>query len=141
MGAFPPGRHLLLYDGVCGLCDRSVQFSLGHDRAGRFLYAPLQGETARQLAARLPLPTELETVVLITDPGTPRERVYLKSDAILIVLRHLGGFWRALSWLRLIPRPLRNAAYDFVAARRYRWFGRFDTCRLPAPGTAERFLP
>ncbi|HEX4955082.1 MAG TPA: DCC1-like thiol-disulfide oxidoreductase family protein [Thermoanaerobaculia bacterium] len=141
MDAFPPGRHLLLYDGVCGLCDRSVQFCLAHDQAGRFLYAPLQGETARELAARLPLPADLETVVLITDPGTPGERVHLKSDAFVALLRHLGGIWRVLSWLRVIPRPLRDAAYDFVAARRYRWFGRFDTCRLPAPGTAERFLP
>lgn len=129
---------LVFYDGVCGLCDRSVQFLLRHDQGQRLKFAPLQGETARQ---RNDLPTELRSVVFVAQPGTAQEQIYFRSEAALRVLDHLGGVWRVVSWLRFIPRPIRDWGYDVIARRRYRWFGKFETCRVPAPEFHTRFLP
>ena len=105
-------------------------------------FAPLQGETAKGVLARHPDSGDsLSTVVYVRDPGGPEERVYLRSDAAAAILADLGGAYRPLSWLRVIPRPLRDALYDWVAARRYRWFGKLDSCRLPDKGMEGRFLP
>lgn len=130
--------NIVFYDGVCGLCDRTVQFVLKRDRKRRIFFAPLQGETAKR---RADLPADLRSIVFVTNFGTAQERVYFRSYAVLRILDQLGGFWRAVSWLRIIPRPLRDAIYDTVAQRRYQWFGKFDTCRVPSPDVRARFLP
>lgn len=129
---------IVFYDGVCGLCDRSVRFLLQRDRRATLRFAPLQGDTA---CARSDLPAELRSVVFILRPNTPEEQIYFRSDAALRLLDHVGGGWRIVSWLRLIPRPIRDAVYDFIASRRYRWFGKFDACRIPPPEWRARFLP
>jgi predicted DCC family thiol-disulfide oxidoreductase YuxK len=134
-------RDLLLYDGVCGLCDRTVQFLLARDARGHLAFAPLQGPTAAAARVRLGFPSELSTVVLVTNPGTPNERAYLRSDAVLRALEGLGGTWRLAAVLRVVPRALRDPLYELVARHRYRWFGRLGSCRLPSPEQAERFLP
>jgi predicted DCC family thiol-disulfide oxidoreductase YuxK len=119
-----------------------MRWLLDHDRKGRLLFAPLQGETARAVAARHSRAEDsLSTVVYVRDFGAPSERVYLRSDAALAILGDIGGPYRVLSALRVVPRSLRDLLYDWVAARRYRWFGKLDACRLPDKGTTERFLP
>ena len=135
------GRQLILYDGFCGLCDRSVQFLLRRDRAAVFAFAALQGETAAAIRGRHPGLEGADSMVLVRDAGGPGEQVLVRSSAALHALGALGGFWRLISWLRIVPRPLRDAVYDAIAKRRYRWFGKFDSCRLPAPDQAARFLP
>jgi predicted DCC family thiol-disulfide oxidoreductase YuxK len=139
MGADAP-RHLVLYDGVCGFCDRAVRFALTRDRRGLLRFAPLQGGTAASLRASHPeIPAEAETFVYVEGaPGA--QRVYLRSEAALRVLARLDPPWRWLAWLRVLPRPLRDAAYRGFARLRYRLFGRLDACRLPAPAERERFL-
>jgi predicted DCC family thiol-disulfide oxidoreductase YuxK len=119
------GGGIVLFDGVCGLCDRFVQFVIARDPAGAFRFAPLQPE-----AGGPP-----RTIVLIEDG-----RRFTRSSAVLRIARGLPGAWPLLSLLLAIPAPLRDLAYDFVAKRRYRWFGRYDACRLPAPGVTARFL-
>ncbi len=112
------------------------------DRGERLSFAPLQGETARTVFARHPEVTgDLSSVVYVRDFGTPRETLYLRSDAAAAILRELGGAYRVLALFRLLPRFLRDAAYDWVAAHRYRWFGKLDACRLPDKGAQKRFLP
>ena len=133
--------RLVLFDGVCGLCARTVRFALRHDRAGRFVYAPLQGETAAAVLARHSLASDLETMIYVADLDGPTERVFSRSSAVLAMLDELGGPWRVVAMLRIVPRPIRDAVYGLVARYRYRWFGRFETCRLPAPDRRERFLP
>jgi predicted DCC family thiol-disulfide oxidoreductase YuxK len=133
-----PQSALVLYDGVCGLCDRSVQFFLEEDAGRTLRFAPLQGETTRQ---RSDVPADLRSLVFIANYGGPGEKIYFRSDAVLRALNQLGGFWRVVSWLRIVPRLLRDAVYNAVAARRYRWFGKFDACRLPTPESRPRFLP
>ena len=134
------GRDLLLFDGVCALCDGSVRFLLRIDRRRRLRFAPLQGPTARAILVRHEITEKLDSLVLVRDHDTRTESLALRSTAVLLALSAIGGPWRLISWLRLVPRPIRDRVYDFVAKHRYRWFGKFETCRLPAPGEAERFL-
>ena len=132
--------RLVLFDGICGLCARTVRFVLRHDRSGRFVYAPLQGETAAAVLARHSLASDLETMIYVADLDGPKERVFTKSDAVLTILGELGGLWSVVAMLRIVPRPIRDAVYGLVARYRYRWFGRFETCQLPAPEQRARFL-
>src|SRR5262245_37813867 len=122
LASLPP--RLVLFDGVCGFCDDAVQWLLAHDRAGRLSFAPLQGETAAALRREHPeIPDDLDTMLFVeTEAG--RSRVYLRSQAILRTCAALDGPWRALAWLRWLPRALREAAYRLFARNRYRWFGR-----------------
>jgi len=131
-----PERPIIYFDGVCGLCNRSVDFVLHQDRRQQFVFAPLQGETAGQ---RLGIVTgeTLFTMVLEDETG-----VYRQSDAVWRVLVRLGGRWRGLGIaLRLIPRCVRNWGYRFISRHRYQWFGRKEACRLPTPEERSRFLP
>lgn len=129
-------QAIVYYDGFCALCDRFVQFVLKRDRRSRFIFAPLQGKTARdRMAGRLSVEA-MKTVVLETDGG-----LRIRSDAALAILAGLGGPWKLTTVLRLVPRPLADAVYNFIARHRYRWFGRREACRIPAPGEQHRFLP
>ena len=130
------GSAILLFDGVCNLCNASVRWVIRHDAAGRFRFAALQSDAGRALLARHGLPLDaMDTVVLVEG-----ERHWLKSDVGLEVLRRIGGAWALLAALRFLPRGLRNLAYDRIARSRYRWFGRRDECLLPTPELRARFL-
>jgi predicted DCC family thiol-disulfide oxidoreductase YuxK len=132
---------LVLYDGVCGLCDRVVQLLLGEDREGLLRFAPLQGETARAFTgAPDALDPTLGTIVFVSERATGARATFMRSEAVLRILDTLGGFWRVVSWLRVVPRPLRDAVYDWVARHRYAWFGRYAECPVPASGMRARFL-
>jgi predicted DCC family thiol-disulfide oxidoreductase YuxK len=132
--------HLVLYDGVCGFCDRLLRWLLDHDPEGHFRFAPLQGEAARALRARHPeIPEDLDTVVYI-HAGPDGERVYLRSEAMFRIFGVLGGPWRRIAWLGVLPRALTDLGYGLFARVRYLVFGRLDACRLPTGAERERFL-
>ena len=129
-------QPILFYDGECGLCARSVQWCLNHDRRGRVRYAALQGETYAALNVA-DKPADLGSVLL-----WERGRLLERSDAVLGLLRHVGGIWPFVGgFCRLVPRPLRDAVYRFIARRRLAWFGDARGCRLPRAGENARFLP
>lgn len=131
-----PPPPVILFDGVCNLCNASVQFILDRDPDARFRFASLQSEEgAALLRSHGGDPEALDSVVLIEDG-----RVFQHSDAALRIARHLSGAWPALAALRIVPRPLRDAGYRLVARNRYRWFGKEESCRLPTPETRARFL-
>lgn len=131
--AAPP---VLLFDGVCTLCDWSVQFVLDHDRTGQVHFASLQSEIGRTLTVQCGLePGAVDSVVFVADG-----RCHTESDAALQVAGVLSPPWRWLSALQAVPRPLRDGVYRWVARHRYRWFGTRDACRLPTPETRARFL-
>jgi predicted DCC family thiol-disulfide oxidoreductase YuxK len=131
-----PSGPILLFDGVCNLCHGVVQWVIAHDPAARIRFASLQSEAGRALLAghRLP-PAAMDTVVLIAGDAH-----WQKSSAALEVLRRLGGPWALASALRIVPRPLRDLAYDWVARNRYGWFGKQAECWLPTPELRARFL-
>jgi predicted DCC family thiol-disulfide oxidoreductase YuxK len=137
-----PEPPVLLFDGLCGFCDHAVQFVLARDRHARLRFAPLQGEFARGVLARHPELAGVDSLVLVErDAATGEERTFVRTDGALRVAHHLGGAWRLTALLRVVPRGLRDLAYDAFARVRYRVFGRHDACRLPAPGQRARFLP
>jgi predicted DCC family thiol-disulfide oxidoreductase YuxK len=126
----------VLFDGPCNLCNSSVLFIIDRDPNARFRFASLQSPAGRAAMTKSGLDDgSPESVVLIDGRGAWRE-----SDAALRIAAGLAGPWRLLGALRVVPRPLRDAAYRFVARRRYRWFGR-DECRLPTPELAARMVP
>ena len=133
---------IILYDGVCGLCNRLVQFLLKHDKHGQLRFASLQSEFAAKVLGRHNINAmDLDTVNVVENYDQPSERVLQRSDAILRAGRELGGFWSASSSIaRVVPRALRDLVYGFVAMNRYRVFGKYDTCMLPDPSQRSRFL-
>jgi len=127
---------LLLFDGVCNLCNASVQFIIDRDPQARFRFAALQSDVGRALAAECGIDADaLDSIVLVEDG-----RCYTHSSAALHVARRLSGGWPLLAALTVVPRPLRDLVYGFIAARRYRWFGKEETCRIPTPELRARFL-
>jgi predicted DCC family thiol-disulfide oxidoreductase YuxK len=133
----PQSHHIFFFDGVCGLCDRTVHFLLKRDRRDRLRFAPLQGAVAAQLLPPLGgRPEELSTMYLVTRDG----RLLQKSRAVLFAVAALGGPWALVSALKIIPRPIADAVYSFVARVRYRLFGKYDTCSIPSREERARFL-
>ncbi len=149
-------QPILFFDGVCGLCNRFVDFMLRVDSKDRFRYSPLQGETARRLL-------EMDDQAGGLEPGSappgglepgapqsgdPRSFIFLDTDkrfeqsnAVLHAMVRLGGAWRLIAVLYVFPRPIRDFVYRIVARNRYHWFGKRDACRLPTPDERGRFLP
>ena len=132
---------VLLYDGLCGFCDRTVQFILARDPGGIMRFAPLQGEFAGDVLRRHPSLQGVDSLVWVeagaAAKGTPP---LARSDAILAVANYLGWPWRAAGVFRIVPRFLRDWAYDRFARHRYQLFGRYDACPLPTPETRARFI-
>ncbi len=133
--------ELVLFDGVCGLCNRSNQFLLKRDTADRLLFAPLQSELARDVLARYGRnASDLDTIYVVADYQGPHERLLDRSRAVFHALSCLGGGYRAARWLGLLPRPLTDAVYRLVARSRYDWFGQSDVCMLPEPRHRRKFI-
>ena len=131
---------IVLFDGVCAFCHGAVDWLLRHDPEGRLRFAPLQGETAARLRARHPeIPATLETLVTVERVGG-RERVSLRSAAVLRACAAISAAPRWVRLLALVPAPLADLAYRLLASVRYRVFGRLDACRLPLPGERSRIL-
>ena len=127
---------VLLFDGVCNLCNASVQWVLLHDRKGIFQFAALQSETGQNLLRKWGRPThDFDSVVLVDG-----DRLLLHSDVPLEIVRRIGGAWQVLYVFKIIPRPLRDAVYRWVARNRFRWFGRRAECMLPQKEWKERFI-
>ena len=133
---------IVLYDGVCGLCNRLVQFVLKNDRNDVFRFASLQSKLAEQILVRHRLRSEsLETVYVVLDYGLAEERLLSRLNAVVYVLQQLGGPLTYVSAiLRVLPAPVQNFLYGLVARNRYRVFGRYETCPLPDSDTRSKFL-
>jgi len=134
-------KTVVLFDGVCGFCDATVQFLLRHDPGGRFRFAPLQGPTAHAILARHGKDAaDLDTVYVVERCGTPGEQLRARSQAALHCASLLGWPWKMAGVARIIPPAMLDAAYDLFARYRYRVFGRHDACMIPTPDVRERFL-
>ena len=133
---------IILYDGVCGLCNRLVQFLLRHDKSNRLRFASLQSDFAANVLRRHGIdPKDLDTMHLVENYEQRGERVLQRSDAILRAGSELGSFWSVLATItKVLPHGFRDLVYHFVARNRYRVFGKYDTCMLPEPNQRGRFL-
>lgn len=142
MSASQKAAHdLILYDGVCGLCHRFVQFILARDSRDHFRFAALQSPVGREAVLRHGgNPDAVSTVYLIENWDTDNEHVRVRGKAALHALDKLGGGWRILGILRFLPAFLLNLGYAVVAHFRYRLFGKLDACPMPTPDTRSKFL-
>jgi len=133
---------IILYDGVCGLCNRLVQFVLKRDSHDRFRFAFLQSDFATRVLRRHgAAPEDLDSMYVVLDHALPAQRIVSRSEAAVVVLRELGGGWNVLSVaLRWLPGWLRNWSYKLIARNRYRIFGKYDLCPLPAEKNRAKFL-
>ena len=141
-----PDRHarggpIVLYDGLCGFCNASVRVILRHDRRGTMRFAALQNGYGETVKTRHPELRDVDSLVLVEPvPETGRERVFIRSTAALRVAAYLGGWWTFLLVFHLVPRAMRDVFYDAFARCRYRLFGTYDRCPLPAADVRSRFV-
>ncbi|WP_116127859.1 thiol-disulfide oxidoreductase DCC family protein [Lewinella sp. IMCC34183] len=127
---------ILFFDGVCNLCNGSIQFILKHDHRGELRFASLQSDVAKELLPPFGIdPDALNTVVLYHNG-----QVYTQSNAVLRTLKLMGGAWSYLYGLGLVPQELRNLVYEIISDNRYAWFGKQEACMLPRPEWEPRFL-
>jgi predicted DCC family thiol-disulfide oxidoreductase YuxK len=132
----PAIDSLLLFDGVCHLCNGGVQFIVKIDPHARIKFTPIQSALGQQLYVRHGLdPAVLPSLLYITPSGA-----FTSSTAAIEIARTLGGLWSVAVLFKAIPRPLRDAAYTFVASRRYQWFGKHETCIMPTPALKARLV-
>jgi len=128
-------ERIILFDGVCNLCNRSVQFILKRDPNEQFKFTSLQSETGQNLLRKHALKPDMKSVILIEN-----DQIFLKSTAALRIAGRMKGLWKLAGVLYIIPRPIRDFIYQWVAKNRYKWFGKADSCMLPRPEWKNRFL-
>lgn len=126
---------VILFDGVCNFCNFWINWLITMDKREVFLFASLQSDAGKTLMERYRIPSDLDTVILVDDG-----RYFTESTAILRICKGLGGGWSTFYVLKLIPGPLRNRIYRWVAKNRYRIWGKQDVCMLPTPERRKRFL-
>ena len=136
-----PPNPIVLYDGVCGLCNRLVQFILRHDQADVFRFASLQSPLAAELLEHHAVPADMNTVYVVLNHQQPAEQLPARSDAVIFILKKLPGHWAFWGGLcKLLPRRLRDAVYQLVASNRYRIWGKYDACPVPDAKHRHKFL-
>ncbi|WP_100374553.1 thiol-disulfide oxidoreductase DCC family protein [Bacillus sp. FJAT-45037] len=126
---------IILFDGVCNVCNQAVDFLLKHDQKEYYQFASLQSELGRELKKRYHIDENVDSIIVIEEGN-----VYLYSDAVLKIIPKLTWKWRLFSIGRIVPKSMRNTIYKQIAKHRYRLFGKRDTCRLPTKKERERFL-
>ena len=141
MGEVTTPDRIVLFDGDCGMCNRLIQFLMHRDGRARLRFAPLQGRFSQETLPRHGIdPGELDTACFVVDAGTTEERVFTRSSAVLHAVKELGGAWKLTGVFLVVPRPLRDLLYRFVAERRHRISAKI-ACPLMTPEQRERFLP
>jgi len=131
------GKKIILFDGVCNLCNNSVQFVIKRDKNDVFRYAALQSDVGQQLLKQRHIDTIAVNSIILIEPGVA---YYTKSDAALEIAQDLGGLWKLSAIFSWIPATIRNRIYDFVAKNRYKWFGKQESCMIPTPELRAKFL-
>ena len=131
-----PDKPLILFDGVCNLCNSSVQFIIKHDTEKKFLFASLQSEIGQAVLKHFELDTtDFNTFILVEN-----YQAYTKSTGVLRVIKQFSGLWKFLYIFIAIPSPIRDFFYTFVSQNRYKIFGKKDHCMIPSPDLKSRFL-
>ena len=131
---------ILLYDGICGFCNATVQLIVKHDSKETIRFATIQSPFAKLLFERYPTLKEIDSLVLIESFNSPTEKVFIRSTGALVIARYLGGWWALFLIGYIIPSAVRDWLYDIFAKYRYHLFGKYDSCLLPPPEVRSRFI-
>jgi len=133
----PKHKQLILFDGVCNLCNTSVLYVIKHDKVNRFMFAPLQSDSGKQIIEKFNVdPSKTDSILLYSE----EKGLSVKSSAALHIAKHLGFPRSLMSIFFIVPTFIRNWVYDFVAKNRYKWYGKKETCMIPTPELTSRFL-
>ena len=135
-----PERHLILFDGVCHLCQGSVQFVIKNDKRQRFFFAALQSDFAQKLLNENHIEANLSSIIYIIQTENLPPKIYQRSTAALTIAKNLGGMWSLFYGFMLMPKFIRDGIYKLIAKNRYRWFGRSESCLMPSKALNKRFL-
>jgi len=135
MAGVTPIDRIILFDGVCNLCSASVHFVIKRDGEKRFQFASLQSAFAQTIIQNQNIGNSVTTIVLLKG-----NKIYFRSDAVLEISKELSGLWPALYVLKIVPRFIRDAVYNFISQHRYQWFGKSDKCWLPSSDLSARFV-
>jgi predicted DCC family thiol-disulfide oxidoreductase YuxK len=127
--------NIILFDGECNFCDRSVQFIIKRDKKAIYKFASLQSEPGQKLIQTHNVPPNTDSMILVQ-----RNKCYYRTSAALRICKDLGGGWKLLYGLLIVPRPVRDFFYRILAKNRYKWFGKKQSCLLPSPEIRKRFL-
>jgi len=128
-------KSLILFDGYCNLCSRSVRFILKYDKKENFIFSPLSGEIGQGLIQKLKIPKETDSIVLIQN-----DKYFVRSEAIIKISGQLGSFFKLALIFKFLPSKWLDSIYNWVAANRFKWFGKRDSCIMPKPEHKNRFL-
>jgi predicted DCC family thiol-disulfide oxidoreductase YuxK len=131
------GKKIILFDGVCNLCNSAVQFVIEHDRKDIFRFVALQSELGKEILAYIGIDAKNIDSIILYEPGVA---YYYKSSAAIEIARSLGGFWHFGTVFRIIPTRIRNLLYDYVAKNRYKWYGKKESCMIPTHQLKAKFL-
>ena len=134
---FPKGKKIILFDGVCNLCEASVQFVIKYDKKDVFRFVALQSELGKEIIKHIGLDIKNIDSVILYEPGIAYN---YKSAAALEIAKNLGGFFHLGTVFKLIPNGLRNLLYDYVAKNRYQWYGKKESCLVPTIELKSKFL-
>ncbi|SHH03442.1 Predicted thiol-disulfide oxidoreductase YuxK, DCC family [Flavobacterium fluvii] len=133
----PPNKKIILFDGVCNLCDSAVQFVIQHDKKDVFRFAALQSELGQEILHHIGInPVNIDSIILY-EPGVA---YYYKSSAAIKIAQNLGGYLHFGTVFRIIPTGIRNQLYDYIAKNRYKWYGKKESCMIPTPELKSKFL-
>ncbi|SEO23293.1 Predicted thiol-disulfide oxidoreductase YuxK, DCC family [Flavobacterium sp. CF108] len=131
------GKKIILFDGVCNLCNGAVQFIIKHDKNDIFRFAALQSDLGKEICNYIGVDqTKIDSIILYN----PDVAYYYKSSAVIEIANDLGGFYSLLSVFKILPEKLRNYIYDYIAKNRYKWYGKKESCMIPTPELKAKFL-
>jgi len=137
MESLPRDKKIILFDGVCNLCDATVQFLIKRDKNDIFRFVAIQSEIGQQIIEHIGIDTSKTDSIILYEPG---HAYYYKAEAALKIARELGGVYSLLSVFLLLPKRLCNIVYDYIARNRYKWYGKKNECMIPTPAMKSKFL-
>ncbi len=137
MGEISEGKQVILFDGLCNLCNGAVTKIIRLDKKNVFLFCSLQSEAGKKILSHIKVDASKIDSIILYEPGIA---YHIKSSAALEIMNTLGGIWKLSKIFLILPTPIRNLLYDFIAKNRYRWFGKKEQCMIPTPELKSKFL-
>lgn len=136
MEGLPENKKIILFDGVCNLCDSSVQYIIKHDKKDVFRFVAIQSELGQKIIDYIGISPSIDSIILYV----PKIAYYTKADAALLIAKELSGSISFLYYLKYTPKAIKNWVYDFIAKNRYKWYGKKESCMIPTPDILNKFL-
>ena len=133
----PENKKIILFDGVCNLCNGAVLKTIKYDKKNQFVFTALDSDTGKKILNHLKINTAKVDSIILYEPNLA---YYIKSSAALKVMNDFGGFWKLNNIFWVVPKPIRDMVYDFIAKNRYKWFGKKESCMIPTPELKAKFL-